>query len=257
MDTSKRITLVLCAVLGLVGCSDKEPAKEPSGDIVITDPVGIICLMDRMTNEFFTSETQKGNLNCTRIAKSLHSVTNETMKLQLIDQLLDRILSLDVSRLDYHGQCNSLLSIESAVNDVVLGELYSRRKYSLDDYHELHFDRQIRYLDWLRQQIRRTAPKHRADAQEPSLDDAERERRFWWRRLHYGSISTYESKLSSLESFYHAYARRLSGDSAERIKRKIEEFLGRPIRTSEKIKQDCKAGRRVEFTEKEDPHAAP
>ena len=257
MDTSKRITLVLCAVLGLVGCSDKEPAKEPSGDIVITDPVGIICLMDRMTNEFFTSETQKGNLNCTRIAKSLHSVTNETMKLQLIDQLLDRILSLDVSRLDYHGQCNSLLSIESAVNDVVLGELYSRRKYSLDDYHELHFDRQIRYLDWLRQQIRRTAPKHRANAQEPSLDDAEHERRFWWRRLHYGSISTYESKLSSLESFYHAYARRLSGDSAERIKRKIEEFLGRPIRTSEKIKQDCKAGRNVEFTEPDDPHAAP
>ena len=257
MDTSKRITLVLCAVLGLVGCSDKEPAKEPNGDIVVTDPVGIICLMDRMTNEFFTSETQKGNLDCTRIAKSLHSVTNETMKLQLIDQLLDRILSLDVSRLDYHGQCNSLLSIESAVNDVVLGELYSRRKYSLDDYHELHFDRQIRYLDWLRQQIRRTAPKHRADAQEPSLDDAERERRFWWRRLHYGSISTYESKLSSLESFYHAYARRLSGASAERIKRKIEEFLGRPIRTSEKIKQDCKAKRRVEFTEPDDPHAAP
>ena len=257
MDTSKRITLVLCAVLGLVGCSDKEPAKEPSDDIVVTDPVGIICLMDRMTNEFFTSETQKGNLNCTRIAKSLHSVTNETMKLQLIDQLLDRILSLDVSRLDYYGQCNSLLSIESAVNDVVLGELYSRRKYSLDDYHELHFDRQIRYLDWLRQQIRRTAPKHRANAQEPSLDDAERERRFWWRRLHYGSISTYESKLSGLESFYHAYARRLSGDSAGRIKRKIEEFLGRPIRTSEKIKQDCKAGRRVEFTEPDDPHAAP
>lgn len=257
MDTSKRITLVLCAVLGLVGCSDKEPAKEPSDDIAVTDPVGIICLMDRMTNEFFTSETQKGNLDCTRIAKSLHSVTNETVKLQLIDQLLDRILSLDVSRLDYHGQCNSLLSIESAVNDVVLGELYSRRKYSLDDYHELHFDRQIRYLDWLRQQIRRTAPKHRSDAQEPSLDDAERERRFWWRRLHYGSISTYESKLSGLESFYHAYARRLSGDSAERIKRKIEEFLGRPIRTSEKIKQDCKAGRRVEFTEPDDPHAAP
>ena len=257
MDTSKRITLVLCAVLGLVGCSAKEPAKEPSGDIVVTDPVGIICLMDRTTNEFFTSETQKGNLDCTRIAKSLHSVTNETVKLQLIDQLLDRILSLDVSRLDYHGQCNSLLSIESAVNDVVLGELYSRRKYSLDDYHELHFDRQIRYLDWLRQQIRRTAPKHRADAQEPSLDDAERERRFWWRRLHYGSISTYESKLSDLESFYHAYARRLSGDSAGRIKRKIEEFLGRPIRTSEKIKQDCKAKRRVEFTEPDDPHAAP
>ena len=257
MDTLKRITLVLCAVLGLVGCSDGDPAKEPSGDIAVTDPVGIVGLMDRMTNEFFTSAAQKGSLDCMRIAKSFRSVTNETVKLQMIDQLLDRILSLDVSCFDYHGQCNSLLSIESAVCDVVLGELYSRRKYSLDDYHELHFDRQLRYLDWLRQQIRRTAPKHRVDAQEPSLDDAERERRFWWRRLHYGSISTYESKLSSLESFYHVYARRLSSASAERIKRRIEEFLGRPIRTSEQIKQDFKTGRHVEFTEPDDPHAAP
>lgn len=257
MDSKFNVAALFGLALTILGCSEERDVMVPVEVLVATDPSEIICLMDRMTNEFFTSETQKGNLDCTRIAKSLHSVTNETVKLQLIDQLLDRIISLEVSRLDYHGQCNSLLSIESAVNDVVLGELYSRRKYSLDDYHELHFDRQIRYLDWLRQQIRRAAPKHRADAQEPSLDDAERERRFWWRRLHYGSISTYESKLSGLESFYHAYARRLSGGSAGRIKRKIEEFLGRPIRTSEKIKQDCKAGRRVEFTEPDDPHAAP
>ena len=257
MDETKRIILALCLMAVVIGCSEKQADKAQQKLNDVSSPPEIVRLMDRMTNDFFASETRSGNLDYSQIAGSLLSVSNAEVKLQLLDQLMGRILSLDISVFDYRTQCNAMSSVETVANDVVLRGLYSRRRASLEDYHELYYDFQLRYLDWMRKQIQRTAPKHRVDDPEAYVDGIRQENLFWWRRLHYGSISSYESKLSSLESFYHAYARRISSDSAERIKRRIERFLGRPIRTREQIMQDSKDGRHVEFVGQSDPLAAP
>ena len=249
--------IVAGAMLFALGCTEKPDAVSRKQGNVLSDPSAIIARMNQMTNEIFELRERKGFLDDRMISKSIAAVTNDAARLQLVDRLSACVLALDVSRLSYQHQYNALLSIEDIMDNVVLGNLPSRYKIGLDAYFERYYDYKLRLMEWRRKQIRRTAPKHRIKNPNVILDEAEDEERLWWRRIHYSGISCYEGRLRTLEGEFQLYARRISKETADRIRVKIENYLGRPLRTMKQMREDFKAKRRVEFTEEDDPHAAP
>ena len=141
--------------------------------------------------------------------------------------------------------------------DVVFSNLPSRYKAGLDIYFERYYDYKLSFLEWKRNQIKRTAPKNRIKNPDLVSDEREYNERQWWRLIHCNGISCYEGDLRMLEGESKLYMRRISMESADRLRAKIENFLGRPLRTLDQLKADGMAKRYVEFTELDDPHAAP
>lgn len=258
MHTSSLMTIVASVMLVALGCTKKPDEVFRKQDDVLSDPSAIIVRMNQMTNEIFELRERKGFLDDRIVSKSIAAVTNDAARLQLVDRLSACVLALDVSRLSYQHQFNALLSIEDVMKNVVFGNFPGQCQMGLDAFYELKFDYRLRLMEWKRNQIRRTAPKHRIKNPNVILDEAEDEERLWWREIHYHSgISCYEGHLRTLEQDFHCLSPRLSQETADRIRGKIESFLGRPLRTMKQMKEDFKAKRRVEFTEPDDPHAAP
>lgn len=257
MHTSSLMTIVAGAMLFALGCTENPDEVSCKQGDVLSDPSAIIVRMNQMTNEIFELRERKGFLDDRIISKSIAAVTNDAARLQLVDRLSACVLALDVSRLSYQHQYNALRSIEDVMGNVVFGNLPSRYKIGLDAYFERYYDYKLRLMEWRRDQIRRTAPKHRIKNPNVILDEAEDEERLWWREIHYHGIPVYEMHLRMLEGESQLYMRRISKESADRIRAKIENYLGRPLRTLDQLKADGKAKRRVEFTEPDDPHAAP
>lgn len=257
MHTSTLMTIVAGAMLFDLGCTEKPAEVSRKQDDVLTDPSAIVARMNQMTNEVFVLKERKGFLDDRLISKSIAAITNDIARLQLVDRLSDCVLALDVSRLSYQYQYNALRSVEDVMDNVVFVNLPSRYKIGLDAYFERYYDYKLRLMAWRRNQIRRTVPKHRIGNPYVILDEAEDEERQWWRQIHFHGISCYEMHLRMLEGTAQLYGRRISKESADRIRVKIEKFLGRPLRTLDQLKTDGKAKRCVEFTEKYDPHDAP
>lgn len=251
------MTVVAGAILFVLGCTEKpDEVSRKQGDL-LADPSAIIARMNQMTNEVFSLKQHQGRLDFRGLSASLAAITNDSERLDLASKLTDCVLSLDVSGLSYHDQHNALISVVRIMENVVFPNLLSRNKVGLDAFYELEFDYKLRLMEWRRKQIRRTAPKHRIKNPNVILDEAEDEERLWWREIHYHGIPIYEMHLRMLEGTAQLYGSRLSKESADRIRAKIEIYLGRPLRTLDQLKADGKAKRRVEFTEEEDPHAAP
>lgn len=257
MHTGKRIILTIGATLIVLGCTEKRNSNVSEKSCRADDPSAILAHIDQMTNEVFALKRHQGSLDFRGLSQSLSSITNDNIKLELIGKLTDSILSLDVSSLSYRDQNNAMISIEQIMVDVVFSNLPSRYKTGLDIYFERYYDYKLRLLEWKRNQIKRTAPKNRIKNPDLVLDEREYNERQWWRLIHYNGISCYESDLRMLEGESQLYMRRISKESADRIRAKIENYLGRPLRSLDQLKADGKAKRRVEFTEPDDPHAAP
>ena len=251
------MTVVAGGMLFVLGCTEKPDEVSRKQDDLLADPAAIIARMNQMTNEVFSLRQHQGRLDFRGLSASLAAITNDNERLDLASKLTDCVLALDVSELSYHDQHNALVSIVRIMENVVFPNLLSRNKVGLDVFYELEFDYKLRLMDWRRRQIKRTAPKHRIKNPNVILDEAEDEERLWWREIHYSGISCYEGRLMVLEQDFHCLSPRLSQETADRIRVKIENYLGRPLRTMKQMREDFKAKRRVEFTEEDDPHAAP
>ena len=257
MHTSTLMIIVVGAMLFNLGCAEKSAELSHKQNDVLIDSSAIIARMNQMTNEVFCLKRLQGRLDFRGLSASLAAITNDNERLDLADKLTDCVLSLDVSGLSYHDQNNALISIERIMENVVMPNLLSRSKVGLDAFYELEFDYKLRLMAWRRNQIRRTAPKHRIANPDVIRDEAEDEERQWWREIHYHGIPVYEMHLRMLEGTAQLYGRRISSESADRIRSKIENYLGRPLRTLDQLKADGKRKRCVEFTEKYDSYAAP
>ena len=95
-------------ILAALGCSEKKTTKEGQEEKILATSAEIVSRMHQMTNDIFVHKKQKGFLDSKLIAKSIHAITNDADRLELLDQLADCVLSLDVSSFDYHKQFNSL-----------------------------------------------------------------------------------------------------------------------------------------------------
>ena len=258
MVSTLKVAAFASLILAALGCSEKKTTKEVQEEKILATPEEIVSRMHQMTNEIFVLKERQGFLDSKLIAKSVHAITNDSERLELLDQLADCVMSVDVSSFDYHKQFNSLFSIKSVMEDVVLLELPGWWDHGYDEYYEKYYYKyKLRYLAWQRAQIKRTSPKHRIENPYLITDWAEEEERSYWRQIHYSGIVNYEAQLNVIETDYPHQARDMSKETADRVKSMIEDFLGRPIRTKEQLRADFKAKRNVEFLEKEDPHAAP
>ena len=193
------MTIVAGAMLFALGCTENPDEVSCKQGDVLSDPSAIIVRMNQMTNEIFELRERKGFLDDRIISKSIAAVTNDAARLQLVDRLSACVLALDVSRLSYQHQYNALLSIKDIMDNVVFANLPSRYKIGLDAYFERYYDYKLRMMEWRRNQIRRTAPKHRIKNPNVILDEAEDEERQWWRAIHYHGIPVYEMHLRMLE----------------------------------------------------------
>ena len=251
------MSVVTSAMLFALGCTEKsDEVSRKQGD-TLANPSAIIARMNQMTNEVFSLRHHQGRLDFRGLSASLAAITNDNERIDLASKLTDCVLSLDLSQLSYQNQVNAMISIENIIRRVVMDNLPGRYQMGLDASYELDFDFRLRLMDWRRRQIRRTVPKHRIEHPYVILDEAEDEERQWWRQIHFHGMVCYEGELRTLETDYQYISPRLSPEAAERIKVKIENYLGRPIRTKQQLKDDFKAKRNVEFTEPDDPHAAP
>ena len=257
MYAGRGMIIVVSATLIALGCSEERDVAVSEEICVATGPSEIVAQMSRMTNEIFEVKKLKGFLDERRVAASLAAVTNDDVRLELVEKLADCVLSLDLSRLSYRDQHNAMISIKDIMSKVVVGNFPARNIIGLDAFYELKFGYKLRLMEWWREQIKRTTPKHRIEKPYVVLDEAEEDERDWWRLIHFHGMVCYEMSLAGLEQEFLCLSPRLSPEAAERIKVEIENFLGRPIRTKQQLKDDFKAKRHVEFTEKEDPHAAP
>ena len=258
MVSTLKVAVFASLILAALGCSEKKTTKEVQEEKILATPPEIVSRMHQMTNEIFVLKERQGFLDSKLIAKSVHAITNDSERLELLDQLADCVMSVDVSSFDYHKQFNSLFSIKSVMEDVVMLGLPTWRVHGYDEYYEKYYYKyKLRYLAWQRAQIKRTSPKHRIENPYLITDWAEEEERSYWRQIHYSGIVNYEAQLNVIETDYPHQARDMSKETADRVKSMIEDFLGRPIRTKEQLRADFKAKRNAEFLEKEDPHAAP
>ena len=257
MDRTKRIIFAVIAVLVVFGCSKQQETENKDENLILIDPAKIVARMSQMTNEIFEIKERNGFLDERSIAASISAITNDDVRMEFVDKLSECLVSLDISRLSYRDQHNAIRSVEDAMNDVVIGNLPSRNVIGLDASYELRFDYRLRWMDWWRRQIKRTAPTRHIKNPNLCVNEAEFNERQWWREIHFQGIVCYEMSLSGLEQEFQHLMQRMSPAVAERIKAKIENYLGRPIRTIQQIRDDLKAKRRVEFTEPDDPHAAP
>ena len=257
MHTSSLMIIVAGAMLFALGCTENpDEVSRRQGDF-FTDSLAIMARMNQMTNEVICLKRHQGKLDFRGLSASLAAITNDNERIDLVSKLTDCVLSLNVSGLSYHDQNNALISIERIMENVVFPNLLSRNKVGLDAFYELEFDYRLRLMEWRRNQIRRTAPKSRIDNPDLVTDEGEYNERQWWRQIHYNGISCYEMHLRMLEGTAQLYGKRISKESADRIRAKIENYLGRPLRTLDQLKADGKSRRNVEFTEPDDPHAAP
>ena len=253
-----KVAAVASLILVALGCSEKKTTKEIQKEKILATPAEIVSRMHQMTNEIFVFKERQGFLDSKLIAKSVHAITNDSERLELIDQLADCVMSVDVSSFDYHKQFNSLFGIKCVMEDIVIRELPGWWDHGYDEYYEKYYYKyKLRYLAWQRAQIKRTSPKHRIENPYLIKDWAEEEERSYWRQIHYSGIVNYEAELKAIEASFPFQARRMSKESAEKVKKMIEDYLGRPMRTKEQIREDHMNHRNVEFLEKEDPHAAP
>ena len=258
MVSTLKVVVFASLILVALGCSEKKTTKEIQEEKILATPAEIVSRMHQMTNEIFVFKERQGFLDSKLIAKSVHAITNDSERLELIDQLADCVMSVDVSSFDYHKQFNSLFGIKCVMEDIVIRELPGWWDHGYDEYYEKYYYKyKLRYLAWQRAQIKRTSPKHRIENPYLIKDWAEEEERSYWRQIHYSGIADYEAAISFMEGGFPFQARRMSKESSERVKTMIEEYLGRPIRNKEQLDADFKANRNVEFLEKEDPHAAP
>ena len=258
MVSTLKVAVFASLILAALGCSEKKTTKEVQEEKILATPAEIVSRMHQMTNEIFVLKERQGFLDSKLIAKSVHAITNDSERLELLDQLADCVMSVDVSSFDYHKQFNSLFSIKSVMEDVVMLGLPTWRVHGYDAYYEKYYYKyKLRYLAWQRAQIKRTSPKHRIENPYLIKDWAEEEERSYWRQIHYSGIANYEAAISFMEGGFPLQARRMSKESSERVKAMIEDYLGRPIRNKEQLDADFNAKRNVEFLEKEDPHAAP
>ena len=214
-------------ILAALGCSEKKTTKEGQEEKILATPEEIVSRMRQMTNDIFVLKERQGFLDSKLIAKSVLAITNDSERLELLDQLADCVLSVDVSSFDYHKQFNSLFSIKSVMEDVVMLGLPSWRVHGFDVYYEKYYYKyKLRYLAWQRAQIKRTSPKHRIENPYLITDWAEEEERSYWRQIHYSGIVNYEAQLNVIETDYPHQARDMSKETADRVKSMIEDFRG-------------------------------
>ena len=89
MVSALKVAAFASLILVALGCSEKKTTKEVQEEKILATPAEIVSRMHQMTNEIFVLKERKGFLDSKLIAKSVHAITNDSERLELLGQLAD------------------------------------------------------------------------------------------------------------------------------------------------------------------------
>ena len=237
MVNALKIASVIFMLLIGSGCTKQ---AEWTGDPRLSRPEvqKVVAQIHDLTNRLSTIEVDGAFPWQDQVTNAISAITNLTERVALLDELTDSLFALDVSSINYQRQYRVLRIVHSIVEHGVLEGLrpcFGARDSALNDAYEWYYGMHLKKLAWNRAQIVRTKSKPELKKNCAILDaEADMERKAWsW--VHYGETGYYEVDVGYLERIFLRDKRRMPEDMWNRLKIKIEAFLGRPLRPLEEV----------------------
>lgn len=261
---TKTIIAVMSA-LCLLGCDKKTesngkanalpPVPDPPISTNIVDIKKSIRLMCDSLGKH--GETEEFYQLMNDFYRSATKVSDIETIIQIHDALQSSLFAVDFSGLSYRMQSKVAGKIEDMVKSDGIFDMEHGYVASRDLWMEKEIEANLKCLEWKRALIKRLRPRHRVENPHLVLDIKARDEWEAWRYMYYDGMNNYESRLRHVEGMFPYRMRGLQPETVERIKKSVEDYLGRPIRTPEQLREDHRLKRHVEFLEEMDPHAAP
>ena len=191
----------------------------------------------------------------------LHSATNVSdvaAIVQVHDALRDSLLSVDFSGLSYREQSKIFRKIKDLVDYNALFGLFYQGVLPRDLWVGKEIETELKSLAWQRAVLTRLRPRRKLVKKLSPADDEKAcdEWDAWW-YMYYDGIQAYEGLMRHVEGMFPYRMRGLPPETVDRIRKSVEDYIGRPIRTTEQLHEDHMRKRPVEFLEEIDPLAAP
>jgi len=237
--------------LGIVvlGCGEQENAAArfpvaagESAEVKVTTKT-VMEGLDKICKAY--ESEQRGKASCDMDGLSLINRLKSVEERQVCTRyFIERLFSLQLDHLSYWRQARVVDFSRRTIKE-------AQASLPRDDAGwEERYDLELKLLDWRKAHIERVKQMKPA---KPRLDNTHDEQEdSGWRLIYYGGIETYEAALRDLELLFPYQKRQMSEETWNRIKAKLEAYLGRPIRTREQLRADHKANRNVVFTDKAD-----
>lgn len=176
------------------------------------------------------------------VLRAVETLPNEDFRQRCRDGFVSKAFSVSIGQLPYGRQAQVISSLLRTITAL------SNSTPRTDEGWRAAYAMEIKKFDWWRAQILRVgANRDRVgDAEGLESSSSASERRAW-RRIYYGGMEDFEAQLNDLECLFQVRKRQMSEEEWNSIKTKMETWLGRPLRSSEQLKRDCKERRRVVF----------
>ena len=260
-----KIVVAIMSVSCLVGCDSKPqpaaksdaappaPASPVSTNIVdIKKAIRLMC--DTLGKQ---GESEEFYRQMGGFLRSATNVSDVATMIQVHDALRESLFDVDFSGLSYREQAKVFRKIQDLVWHNELLRMLNQNVLPRDLWVEKEVETDLKSLAWQRAVIKRLRPRHRVENPNVVLDIEADDERTAWQGMYYGGMGEYEGLMWHVEQFCHDRMRGLQPETVNRIKKSVEDYIGRPIRTREQLREDHMQKRPVEFLEKKDPHAAP
>lgn len=237
MGYALKFTVAFFALQIGSGCTRQ---AERTGDPRLSRPEvqEVVAQIHDLTNRLSTVEVDGAFPWQDQVTNAISAITNFTERVALLDELTDCLLALDVSSLTYRRQLQALKITRHLVRQGVLVDLRPRfdaHGSDRNDYYEWYYDVLLKYQAWSRGLIDRTKSAPLPENDCTALDTEAVMERKAWNRIHYGEIMYYDVALRFLEGSFYYDKNWMSDGQWNRLRMKIEAFLGRPLRPKEQV----------------------
>ena len=237
MGSALKIAVAFFALQIGSGCTKE---TEWTGDPRLSRPEvqEVVAQIHDLTNRLSTIAVDSAFPWQDQVTNAISAITNLTERVALLDELTDSLFALDVSSLNYQGQYRVLRIVHDMVEHGVLDGLrpcFGARGSALNDAYEWYYGMHLKKLAWNRTQIDRTKSNRSQGINCATLDAEAAKERKALNEIHYGEIIYYDVDVGYLERIFHRDKRRMPEDLWNRLKVKIEAFLGRPLRPLEQV----------------------
>ena len=237
MGNALKIVAVIFALLIGSGCTRQ---AEWTGDPRLARPEvqEVVAQIHDLTNRLATIEVDAAFPWQDQVTNAISAITNQTERIALLDELTDCLLALNVSSLTYRRQLEALKITRHLFRQGVLEDLRPRfdvHSPGMKDYYEWYYDILLKELAWSRALIDRTKTMRLLEKNGAALDSEVVTERKAWNQIHYGEIIYKDVALRFLEGSFYYDKNWMSDDQWNRLKVKIEAFLGRPLRSMEQV----------------------
>ena len=176
------------------------------------------------------------------IVRLIEKQTTKELKDECRKNFLELLFAISLDRMPLDRQArviNAMLRATAAVVDALPRD---------DDGWFAAYEIDMRRFDWWKSRILGTKSLHdrvRTDSDfAKALSDADRKALC---QICEVGVENYEAQLNDLECLFYVKKKQMGEDAWNAIKAKLERWLGRPLRTREQLKRDCRERRHVVF----------